>query len=55
MHRGIDLKTAIPDGLIKIHELTTQTFNTTVSINDWRLPEYHKNNGVTKLDLHAND
>lgn len=26
-----------------------------MSINDWRLPEYHKNNGVTKLDMKMGD
>lgn len=47
--RGEDLVTPIPDGMIKFKETDKSTMVATVGINDFRLPEYHKNNGVTKM------
>ena len=53
LKRGSDMQTDIPDGSINFNKINSSTFDITLSINDWRLPEYHKNNGVTKLDLHS--
>lgn len=47
--RGDDLKTNIPDGFVKFKEITSDKLSVTLGINDFRLPEYHKNNGVTKI------
>lgn len=47
--RGDDLKCEIPDGAIKLKELSESKIKADLSINDFRLPEYHKNNGVTKI------
>ena len=47
--RGDDLKTELPDGLIKFKRASENEVNAVVGINDFRLPEYHKNNGVTKI------
>lgn len=55
LRRGVDLKTKVPDGLVKIRDISKDKLYSTISINDWRLPEYHKNNGVTKLDMRAED
>ena len=41
----------IPDGTMKFHKLTKKEMDVTVSVNDYRLSEYHRNNGVTKLSL----
>lgn len=47
--RGDDLNTEIPDGIVKFKNITQNTLSATFGINDFRLPEYHKNNGVTKI------
>jgi hypothetical protein len=47
--RGDDLKTDIPDGIVQFKEANSNTLTAVVGINDYRLPEYHKNNGVTKI------
>lgn len=47
--RGDDLKTEIPDGIVKIKEANKQSLVVGLGVNDFRLPEYHKNNGVTKI------
>jgi hypothetical protein len=47
--RGDDLKTDIPDGIIKFKQVNTHNLSAGLAINDFRLPEYHKNNGVTKI------
>ena len=41
----------IPDGTMKFHKLNNKEMDVTVSVNDYRLSEYHRNNGVTKLSL----
>lgn len=47
--RGDDLRTDIPDGLMSFTNSKSDKINATLSINDYRIPEYHKNNGVTKI------
>lgn len=49
------MNTSLPDGKIVLRSFNNQTFEAVLSINDWRLPEYHKNNGVTKLDMRMGD
>jgi hypothetical protein len=49
--RGVDMNTSLPDGKIIIKSLNNKSLEAALSINDWRLPEYHKNNGVTKMDI----
>lgn len=41
----------IPDGTMKFYKLGKGELDVTVSVNDYRLSEYHRNNGVTKLSL----
>lgn len=47
------MKGPLPDGLVKFHELelkgSRKKINVTLGINDYRLSEYHRNNGVTKI------
>jgi hypothetical protein len=47
--RGDDLNTNIPDGIVKFKAVSNRSLSAAVGINDFRLPEYHKNNGVTKI------
>jgi hypothetical protein len=47
--RGDDLVTSLPDGLIAFKEAGKDVLSVELSINDFRLAEYHKNNGVTKI------
>lgn len=49
--RGLDMNTSLPDGKIILKTLSGSSMEAMLSINDWRLPEYHRNNGVTKLNL----
>lgn len=39
----------VPDGAVTIHEINDNTFSYTLQVNDMRLPQYHRNNGITKL------
>jgi len=55
LRRGVDIMPSIPDGSVRITKWDQQSFCSTLSINDWRLPEYHSNNGITKLDIHSDD
>lgn len=48
---GQDLQAPIADGILKFHEISQNKLNITIGINDYRMSEYHKNNGVTKLSL----
>lgn len=41
----------IPDGAYVINKINDEEFSYTVSINDNRLPPYHRSNGITKLSL----
>ena len=47
--RGDDLKTEIPDGIVEFNQVQLNNLSARLGINDFRLPEYHKNNGVTKI------
>lgn len=47
--RGDDLKTEIPDGMVNFRNSSKNKLIATLYVNDFRLPEYHKNNGVTKV------
>jgi len=47
----MDIKGSIPDGTYKFHRLNRTKMEVTVSVNDYRLPEYHRNNGISKLSL----
>lgn len=35
--------------MIKLHKVGYNKLSATLAINDLRLPEYHLNNGVTKI------
>lgn len=45
------MKAPIPDGVFRFHQLDDKILDVTVSVNDYRLSQYHRNNGVTKLSL----
>lgn len=47
--RGDDLNTDIPDGIVSFKNASNKSLAVALGINDFRLPEYHKNNGVTKI------
>jgi hypothetical protein len=47
--RGDDLKTDIPDGTVRFLAASKNSMRAVLGINDFRLPEYHKNNGATKI------
>ena len=51
--RGNDLTTLIPDGYVNFKNISEQEIDLVYGINDLRLPEYHKNNGITKIILKA--
>ena len=38
LKRGKDILASIPDGIVKITKFENESFFTTLSINDWRLP-----------------
>ena len=38
LKRGVDLTTPFPDGTIKMHNISKDMLNSTITINDWRLP-----------------
>lgn len=42
----------LPDGALNIHEVNNQNFSYTIQVNDMRLPQYHRNNGITKLQYY---
>lgn len=48
-----DINSSLPDGLFKLHQIDLKgdkkKINVTIGINDYRLSEYHRNNGVTKI------
>ncbi|KAL4456247.1 hypothetical protein ABPG74_014208 [Tetrahymena malaccensis] len=48
--RGIDLNSLdiIPDGAVQFQEASKDKLVYKVQINDLRIPEYHRNNGITK-------
>lgn len=50
---GEDLTIPFPDGTYKFHYLNKSQMDVTVSVNDYRLGEYHRNNGVTKLSVNV--
>jgi hypothetical protein len=39
----------IPDGAIIFHNASERFLNYTVQVNDIRIHEYHRNNGITKI------
>ena len=39
----------IPDGAVTFHNASEKFLNYTVQVNDIRIHEYHRNNGVTKI------
>jgi len=41
LKRGKDILASIPDGIVQITKWENESFCSTLSINDWRLPEYH--------------
>jgi hypothetical protein len=43
------MSAAIPDGTYQFHRVDDTHLDVTVSVNDYWLSEYHRNNGVTKL------
>lgn len=45
------MKTPLADGVMYFHSVGKDSLEMTVSVNDYRLAEYHRNNGVTKLSL----
>ncbi|EGR34219.1 hypothetical protein IMG5_020170 [Ichthyophthirius multifiliis] len=49
--RGSDLESLdiLPDGAIQFSEASKDKLKYKIQINDLRIPEYHRNNGVTKL------
>ncbi len=47
--RGNDLTTNLPDGFCRFKDFNENTLKVTYGINDLRLPQYHKNNGITKI------
>lgn len=49
--RGADMENLylIPDGAITFHGASETMLNYTIQINDLRLHEYHRNNGITKI------
>jgi len=42
----------VPDGAVTIHEINDNTFSYTLQVNDMRMPQYHRNNGITKLQYY---
>jgi len=42
----------IPDGAITVHEINQEKFSYTIQVNDMRMPQYHRNNGITKLSYY---
>lgn len=53
--RGNDLKTNLADGFVKFKHLNNSSLNATYGINDLRLPQYHKNNGLTKIIIRTSE
>lgn len=39
----------IPDGAITFNKASERAINLTIQVNDLRLHEYHRSNGVTKI------
>lgn len=39
----------IPDGAITFHNANEDYLNVTIQVNDLRVPEYHRANGITKV------
>lgn len=39
----------LPDGAIKFYEANDEKLSFTLQINDLRIHEYHRNNGITKI------
>lgn len=39
----------LPDGAVKFYEANDKKLSFTLQINDLRIPEYHRNNGITKI------
>ena len=52
--RGNDLKTELADGTLRFRSISKTGLDVSVAINDYRLGEYHRNNGVTKLKISTN-
>ena len=51
MARGDDLHVDMPDGFIKFSNVEEKIIDVCLGINDWRIPQYHLNNGVTKIGI----
>ncbi|EGR31530.1 hypothetical protein IMG5_107500 [Ichthyophthirius multifiliis] len=49
-----DYQYLIPDGGITFYEASEQILNCIIEINDLRYPNYHRNNGITKM-IYYND
>jgi hypothetical protein len=45
----------LPDGAFMINKVNSNEFSYTVSINDNKLPQYHRSNGITKLSIYNPD
>lgn len=45
------METPLADGTMVFNNISSQKLDMTVSVNDYRLSEYHRNNGVSKLSL----
>ncbi|CAK64013.1 unnamed protein product (macronuclear) [Paramecium tetraurelia] len=50
-YRGRDLDDIwmIPDGAFTFHNANEEYLNVTIQVNDLRIPEYHRANGITKV------
>jgi hypothetical protein len=42
----------IPDGAFLINKINSKEFSYTVSVNDNKMPQYHRSNGITKLSIY---
>jgi hypothetical protein len=49
--RGADINSTIPDGIIIFNNVSDKNLDVVLTINDYRIPEYHRSNGITKLSL----
>ena len=45
---GVDL---LPDGFVEFYQISDKGISAYLGVNDLLFPEYHRDNGVTKIDL----
>lgn len=45
----------IPDGALTFYEASKDNLTFKIQINDLRIPEYHRNNGITKLKFQTKE